>query len=222
MPQLKPLVDADLLVYRCCAGNRGHNDFIQMVEAADDFIQYIEGMFEEKALLFLTGKNNFRYAVATLVPYKNNRKDKPRPRHFQSMREYLVNFHNARIVDGIEADDALATLHKEDTVLVTYDKDLRQCKGWYFNTLKNELIYISQIEADYNLYYQMLVGDSADAVPGIRGIGEKKAPPILIDKNKQEMEEAVMKEYKRQYGDNAKKYFDEVYTLLYLKRDCQL
>lgn len=214
-----PLIDADLLIYNCCAGNKGNNDFIQMVEAAQNFIDWIEQMFEDNARIFLTGKDNFRYKVATIQPYKGNRANKPRPRHFKALREYLVDWHHAEVIDGFEADDALASLHTKDTVLVTYDKDLKQCPGYYFNTLKNELKLITQYEADFFFWCQMIIGDSSDFVKGIDGLGEKKAPKLLMDKDVKEMETIVKQLYNKQYGADGERAFNEIYQLLRLKTD---
>ena len=43
---------------------------------------------------YLTGKDNFRYKVATLKPYKGNR-TQPKPHWYQAIRDYLVAKYNA-------------------------------------------------------------------------------------------------------------------------------
>ncbi len=50
-------------------------------------------------------ENNFRYKI--YPEYKANRKDLPRPRHLEALKEYLITKWSARIALGMEADDAL-------------------------------------------------------------------------------------------------------------------
>ena len=57
--------------------------------------------------IFLSGQTNFRYDIATIQPYKGNRTDR-KPYWYNEIREYLINNRGAEVVQGIEADDALA------------------------------------------------------------------------------------------------------------------
>jgi hypothetical protein len=93
-------------------------------------------------VIYLSGKNNFRYDIATVKPYKGNRKDLEKPVHWDNVKWFLISRYNAIIVDGMEADDALA-IHQykayydndmsfNTTVICTRDKDLRQVMGWHY------------------------------------------------------------------------------------------
>jgi len=62
---------------------------------------------------YLTGKGNFREDVATILPYKGNRKA-PKPVHYQAIRDYLVAYWDAEIIEGMEADDMLSINLWED------------------------------------------------------------------------------------------------------------
>ena len=105
----------------------------------------------DEPIIYLTGKNNFRYDIATVKPYKGNRKDKEKPVHFENVKWFLISRYNAIICDGMEADDALAIHQMRDywslfgskdnseqhsrvckTVICTRDKDLRQVPGWHY------------------------------------------------------------------------------------------
>lgn len=222
MPKLLPLIDGDIALYSALTGAKGKRDFIQAIEAIDEFIDRIEQMFENKAKIFLTGKNNFRYQVATLQPYKGNRTS-PKPRYFNAMREYLVEEYKAIISEGCEADDVIVSYHKDGgTVICSSDKDFKQRPGFLLNTYHNKLKEIGEYEADFEFYISTLIGDSADNIPGVSGIGKKKAPEKLADQSKEEMEQTCLDLYIKQYGpDKGPAAFEEVKTLLRLRTDCK-
>lgn len=188
----------------------------------------VEKVFEytqpEAYTIYLSGSKNFRYELATLKPYKGNRKDR-KPEHFLALRQYLQNNWGAEVTDGIEADDACAILHTEylerglTPVTASIDKDLLQLQGWHFNVRKDQLKYVSQFEADKNFYYQMLVGDSTDNIGGVPSIGPKKAAAILKDaRDKVGLETCVQNAYKSFCGPNWRDIMIENGRLLYLQR----
>ena len=65
--------------------------------------------------------------------------------------------------------------------VVSIDKDLDQFVGWHYNPKKKIRYLISPNDAIRFFYYQMLVGDTADNVKGVKGIGPKKAERILAN-----------------------------------------
>jgi len=218
--KLNSLVDGDILTYKSCFGIKG--DFIQKVEATDNFLYWIEDMFETKPKVFLTGPTNFRKKIASIKPYKGNR-TATKPPHFKEVREYLVDWWKAIVSQDAEADDYIASSSSLETVIVSTDKDFKTVGNTYlFNPTKNELMFITEYEAWFNFYVQMLVGDSADNVPGIDKIGAVKAPKLLMDKDVKEMENTVRDLYRKQYGDKGDEAFEEVGQLLWLRRDIKL
>lgn len=96
-------------------------------------------------VLYLTGKGNFRNDTATMNQYKGNRLNKEKPKLYKVAREYMEEKLEAKVVNDMEADDALAIDHyqawvkaggkksKCKTVLATIDKDLRQIPGWNYD-----------------------------------------------------------------------------------------
>lgn len=57
---------------------------------------------------FLTfGPDNFRIKLATIKPYKGNRADKEKPKHYDRIRGFLSDLPNVVMTRGMEADDAL-------------------------------------------------------------------------------------------------------------------
>ena len=128
--------------------------------------------------IFLTGDNNYRIALATIRPYKGQRKS-PKPVHFGAISEHLIGYHNAIMIEDSEADDALGYSQTEDTVICTIDKDLDGIAGLHYNWNKDKLYDVTQFEADYFFYHQLLTGDAVDNIEGCPNIGQKKADEIL-------------------------------------------
>lgn len=133
--------------------------------------------------VFLTGKGNYREKVAVTNKYKGNRDGTLKPFYYEEIRAYLVNRHNAIIVDGMEADDALGLAQGEDTILCSKDKDLDTIPGLHFNWDKiDQGIYtVTEDQANAFFYKQVLMGDSTDNIVSIHGLGPKTADKLLAD-----------------------------------------
>lgn len=147
--------------------------------------------------IYLTGKGNFREEIATILPYKGNR-NAPKPLHYDNIKQYLVDHWEAIVVEGMEADDAMAIEqelwlenidpmwrhpeinHDGYTVICSIDKDLRMVPGWHYNWNKDDKpVWVSEEEGIRWFYTQLLTGDKVDNIQGIPGIGPKKAEKIL-------------------------------------------
>ena len=98
--------------------------------------------------------------------------------------------------EGFEADDIIATHARlaedagAETVIVSSDKDLTQLitdKTVMYDSMKNKIIDADAViekygvEPDKMIELQALMGDSADNVPGVPGIGPKTAAQLLIE-----------------------------------------
>jgi 5'-3' exonuclease len=179
------LIDADFLAYSVGFACEDDEDprvaknrltewltsIVYMDLKCDDYIAYT------------TGPGNFRYEVAKTQPYKGNRKDMKRPKHLDALKEHLKRL-GATETQGIEADDAVSIMaHKEPNAyfIVHVDKDLNMIPGWHYNPNKCEKYYVEPLEAARNFWMQMLTGDRVDNIPGLAGIGPKKAEKILKD-----------------------------------------
>ena len=130
-------------------------------------------------VMFLGGKGNFREEI--FPEYKFRRKGKPKPVHYAEARDHLERFYHAEICDGFEADDGLtiAATAEPNSIMCHQDKDLNQMYGSHYNFITGEVSQISRRRGDIFLFEQILAGDSTDDIPGIRGVGEKKAQRLL-------------------------------------------
>lgn len=143
-------------------------------------------------IIFLSSGENFRNSLATILEYKANRKDAPKPVHYAAIWEYLQKEYNTYVCQSIEADDALALCQTEDSVIVSIDKDLLQIPGRHFNWVRHGTtdadgkevsgkILVAPEVGIKKLYQQVLTGDPTDNIPGIRGLGPVKARKMLSD-----------------------------------------
>jgi DNA polymerase-1 len=215
------LVDADFLVYRIGFTTEDEPVGIaksRLTEWLEDFI-YIN-LKADHYLAWISGKGNFRYDIAKTVPYKGNRKEAPKPKHYAALREHLVKRHGAILTVGEEADDTVAIDSAKllnECWIVHVDKDLDQLQGWHYNPVKDEKYYVNEFEAYKSFCVQLLTGDRTDNIPGLQGIGPKKAEKALKDsKTKTELLEAAWGKY--QELGHTMAYFTEQGQLLWLRR----
>ncbi len=181
------IVDADIVAFRAAFSAEEEVDPFIACSRADFMLcdmQAVTGS-TEKMELWLSGKNNFRYNV--FPEYKANRIKAVRPRWEHEVKDYLISTWNANVSDGCEADDMIGVRAIEtDGIVASIDKDLDQVPGWHYNFVKKQRYYITAEEATRHFYYQLLVGDTADGVKGVYGIGPKKANKLLDECDSEE------------------------------------
>lgn len=97
-------------------------------------------------------------------------------------------------IEGVEADDVIGTLaiqaanDGKDVLISTGDKDMAQLVNDHImliNTMNNTLLDRNGVTEKYGIPpeliidYLALLGDSADNIPGVKGVGEKTAIALL-------------------------------------------
>lgn len=173
---------------------------------------------------YLTGKGNFRYEIATIKPYKGNRDPLHRPKYYKDIREFLIGKYQAEVVEGQEADDALAQAQwskpDKSTVICSIDKDLMMIPGYHFNPKKGTFWYQSIKDAELFFLWQMMVGDTTDNIPGVTGVGPKTADKIMAEcgEDYSKVLERVQQLYQKEFGANWRQAFDEIGQLLWMRR----
>ena len=145
--------------------------------------------------VFDASRQSFRQDI--YPAYKANRRETPADLISQS---YLVRQGVAAMgipvlcIPGVEADDVIATIARENctapnaTRIITSDKDLMQlvsdCVFLYDGMKQREIRRDGVLEKfgvgpERVIDVQSLMGDSSDNVPGVPGIGPKKAAELI-------------------------------------------
>lgn len=212
-------VDADFLVYAIGFSSKDIDEQIAKNRLTEWFtdIVYIRLQCEDYKA-FITGKQNFRYGIATTVPYKGNRKDSVKPPHYDALRKHLERM-EAVVTENEEADDAVGIESTRYTGWIVHvDKDLDQLPGWHYNPVKDEEYYVTKEEGLKSFYLQMLTGDRVDNIQGLKGIGPVKAKKILAKATtEKEMMDAVSEAYEA--AGEAPSRILENGQLLWLRRE---
>jgi 5'-3' exonuclease len=168
---------------------------------------------------FTTCKNNFRYKI--YPEYKANRKDQdPELRHLVSLFKHytiqMLESENSRVFysDEYEADDLICEFardFKNNSIVCSIDKDLRQIPTGHFDYYRVKTgeqdengydvkdykgwSYTTPQEGYDMLLKQLLIGDIADNIEGVKGIGKVKAEKIVQGTNFEKLLK-VAREYK--------------------------
>ena len=237
-------------------------DFVQgLLEAKVDSI-YEATMSEGEPVLYLTNSQdftnfvnrrnrfmgedeltyvpNFREEVATVKPYKGQRKAE-KPHWFHAIGHYIYERYECKLANGIEADDLLcidASLDPENSVICSRDKDLRQMNCWHYGwecglqpefpieyvegagwlKLNERKKKVEGVGMKF-FYSQMVTGDTVDNIPGIPGKGYKAAYKALCEAiTTEECKGIVVGMYKEKYGEEALERFTEQAKLLFMVR----
>lgn len=185
---MQALIDGDLVAYRCAAS--AENEALEVaLWRVDDLIDRIlSDVSADTYRLFIKGTKNFRHFI--YPEYKSNRTQPP-PKWLKDVTEHLLFKWNAEPQHGIETDDALGIHQRDDTVICSLDKDLRQVPGTHYNWMKRIISEVNEYDGWFNFYRQFLMGDTSDNIIGVRGIGEKKAEKALYGLAPEEMFEVV-------------------------------
>lgn len=171
------LIDGDIICYRT-AYSREPKTLKDYYAVADGYItntvlNAFPGIKDYR--VFLTGKGNYRKDVAVTREYKGNR-PKEKPKFLEEIRQHLLTKHPSNVSVGEEADDQIAIAATSmwfNSVICSTDKDFNQVPGWHFNFVKKQRYYVSKAEGLHFFYSQILVGDRADNIEGVYGIGVK-------------------------------------------------
>lgn len=246
---MKPLIDGDILRYEIGfaaeSGWEGEDPppFDRAAELLDQRIANICASVDatEKPLVFLSGKENFRFAIAKRCPYKKRASKKPY--HFSNLTAYLNGCYDIDLSDGEEADDRMAIVQTQSegsTIICSRDKDLRQVPGWHYGwELGNQPSFgpeyirepgFLKLSNDRKkltgggslfFYAQLLMGDPVDTVRGLKaGIGPVTAYNALKDcKTGEDALKVVFAQYKAFYGLTAYSEMLEQGQLLWLVRE---
>ena len=187
--ELKLLIDADFIVYKCCAAAEDEIDwgedvilvtsrFSEAYKAVTKELQRIALSFGDfsEVILFFSHFENFRKKI--YPEYKGHRNRK-KPCGYKKVIAALHDDYQVIIMPELEADDSMgiyATQHPGN-IIVSPDKDMRQIPGRLYDFKETTLI--NEEEGRNWHYIQTLAGDQTDGYSGVPGIGVKRAVAIF-------------------------------------------
>jgi len=232
------LIDADSLIFASCYRKRDlpddspYHEDIKFASAKFDeslmrIVNDLEEIYEiDKVLIFSGSKGNFRKLITNR--YKANRKKNKLPPLLNDMHNWVKQNHNAIYGYGVETDDMVARywydLSKEfgrdEVMIVSIDKDYKQFPCLMYNYhYKHKVVYdITEEEAMYNFYEQMIIGDTADNVNYFKGKGRKFAENYLQDcYTKYQYTKRLYQLFMEAYKGKARERYIECYNLLKLR-----
>lgn len=187
----------------------------------------LEEHFEIDEIITFNGcKGNFRKQITK--KYKANRKKQDLPPLLHEMHDYVKKNYNSIYGFGIETDDLVAkywyeisnSIGREEVMIVSIDKDYKQfpCLMYDYHYKHKQIIDISEEEALYNFYEQMIVGDTADNVNYFKGKGKAFAKKYYKDcKTKYQYTKQLYNLFKKEYKGKARQNYVECYNLLKLR-----
>tara|TARA_R100001369_G_scaffold27429_2_gene49442 strand:+ start:2957 stop:3670 length:714 start_codon:yes stop_codon:yes gene_type:complete len=234
------LVDADSLIFASCYRKRETMDdekyFTDIADARNKFdeqymaiINHLEGIYNvDKVITFNGCKGNFRKILN--ASYKANRKKQELPPLLHEMHAYVKQQYDSIYGFGIETDDLVARywhnisqeLGRNEVMIVSIDKDYRQfpCIIYNYHYKHKEILDITEDEALYNFYEQMIVGDTADNVNYFKGKGKRFAERYFDTcATKYQYTKKLYELFKLQYKGKAKQKYIECYNLLKLRTE---
>ena len=162
-----------------------------------NFISNVGKDFETDYIVFALDAKGPTFRSDIYTEYKSHRPDVPEDllKQLPIAIEWIerMDFKTA-IKIGFEADDIIASIARDakekglEVRVVSHDKDLYQLieDGIYlFDPIKRSIINETTCFDKYGVYpnqftdYQSLLGDSADNVPGVKGVGAKTAQALI-------------------------------------------
>lgn len=184
------LIDADFIVYKCCAATETEIDFgedlIVVTSRFSEALEYVErelyniaddlGCFDD-SILFFSDSINFRKSIDP--DYKGHRNRK-KPCGYKRVINALKASYQVVVMPSLEADDAIGiyATKEQGHIICSPDKDMRQIPGDLYD-LSDGVVTISREEGDRWHLIQTMAGDQTDGYSGVPGIGIKRAAALL-------------------------------------------
>ena len=231
------LIDADSLIFASCYRKRENPEdekyYTEIADARNKFdsqfmeiVNRLEEIYTiDKVITFSGSKGNFRKLLSKT--YKANRKKNELPPLLNEMHQFVKDQYDSIVGYGVETDDMVARywyklsqqFGRDEVCIVSIDKDYKQfpCLMYNYHYKHKEILDISEDEALYNFYEQMIMGDTADNVNFFKGKGRRFAEKYYVDcQTKYQYTRKLYELFKQEYKSKAKEKYSECYNLLKL------
>lgn len=187
------LIDADYIVYKCCAATETEIDFgedlIVVTSNFSEAYSYVErelaniandlGHFDD-SILFFSDSTNFR---KSLDPDYKGHRNRKKPCGYKRVINKLKEEYHVVVMPTLEADDAIGiyATKEQGHIICSPDKDMRQIPGDLYD-LSEGVVTITKEEGERWHLIQTMAGDQTDGYAGVPTIGIKRADAILTEK----------------------------------------
>ena len=188
---MKLLIDADYVVYKCCASVESEidfgNDVIVVTSKFSDAMAHVrrdlnkitQNFFDPEVILFFSDSKNFR---KTIQPSYKGHRNRKKPCGYRRVINALGQEYEVIVMPTLEADDALGIYATQypGNVICSPDKDMRQIPGQLY-----DMSDLSTVTKDAGARWhliQAMAGDQTDGYSGVPGIGIKRAVTLFEEK----------------------------------------
>lgn len=224
------LIDGDSIAYKCAWAESSEEMKVSLLKSMGSILTNCKSnKYELYIEEWRHKKHIFRAPLAVTKSYKGNRKppkDEEKRKEWERYmervkvcRQMMVDIFHANVVDDMESEDYVLIRAYEigiNEVIIAYiDKDLLQYPLMYYNYNKETFTTLTEEQATFNLWAQVLTGDSTDNIPGLKGYGPAKAKKALLDHKESDYPMVVAMEYMN--NDHDFNYFVEQYNLIKLR-----
>lgn len=217
------LIDADTIIHVVAYNYKDISvtdySIKEIYKVVDQFIDMILTVNQADFYIGAIGDDNknlcFRTDIYKYAKYKGNRPPTAewvvawKPHIKKRMIEEWGFISNSLL----EADDIIAFFAEKyhnanlDFVICSPDKDMKQLPGRHYNykvtgaNFIDALTLVSEEEANFNLYVQVLSGDSSDNLFGIPGLGPSKAKKLLASVEPMLYKSTIIQAYCKYFGE---------------------
>lgn len=243
-------MDGDLLCYTC-----GGNDDTSVATSRSNALDRIEKARtlsgSERVVLHLTASGSTkgdRRSIATVKPYQGQRDSSRRPKNWGYLREFFEGGHGPfwapKLWATREADDGISyacwqkyRVTQDLDAVHSGDKDMRMIPGVHLDWNSYEIVVLNP--GDYEVHNadksklfglkwfwkQMLMGDTADHIPGLpefmgKKVGEVTAGKLLAQAQRHVQAQNIVTDcYALTYGSEWRDRFVEQAALLWMRTD---
>jgi DNA polymerase I len=188
-------LDTDILMYKAAQAAETEIEWEQDIwtlycdlkDAKDAFVfqvNKIQQRLDVKDAVFCISDYGNNYRKELEPTYKAGRKGTRKPVGYRALVDWVQDSYKTLIKPSLEADDCMGILatmpiNKGKCIVVSDDKDLKTIPCKLYRPMSDELMTVTEEEADAFFYTQTLTGDAVDNVKGLAGVGEKTAAKIL-------------------------------------------
>ena len=234
------LVDADSLIFASCYKKRENPEdgkyYTELADSRNKFhrqymeiVNHLESLYPvDRVITFSGSLGNFRKLITK--KYKANRSGEERPPLLPEMHAFVKDNYDSIFGYGVETDDMVARywsnlseeFGRDNVMIVSIDKDYKQfpCLMYNYHYKHKEVLDISEEQAMYNFYEQMIAGDTADNVNYFFRKGKRFAEKYFADCNsKYSYTRKLYELFIQEYKGKARQNYAECYHLLKLRTD---